>query len=181
MFYVLSFVNYDEYENQLQIAESSRLDIVLMGDFNIEYIYPDQYKNSKWSKLVKDFCLHQLVDKPTRVTHTSSTIIDHIYTTCPSKVRDIMVPCVALSDHFPITLTLGQKYFQYNAATHNTIKYRSFTKFNETDFLNDLSLIDFNIVETVEDPSAALNLLYDLLNIPLDKHAPIKIKKSKAT
>ena len=169
----------DEYEKQLLIAESTHLKIISIGDYNIDYISPNVYKNTKWSKLVHDFGLVQLVNVPTRVTKTSSTIIDHIYTSCPEIVCDISVPCVNLSDHYPVVLTLSHKQFHYIAAKHKTIRYRSFSKFNENDFINDLSQIDFNIIETIADPNTSLELMYDMLNNLLTQHAPITIKRVK--
>jgi len=45
-----------------------------------------------------------LITEPRRVTHNTSSIIDHIYTTYPDRVSDI-VPKVVISDHFPVGIT----------------------------------------------------------------------------
>ena len=53
-------------------------DVIFMGDMNIDY----SLHNLNFRKLhafLKHHHLDQLVDKPTRVTNTSKTIIDHIY------------------------------------------------------------------------------------------------------
>jgi len=39
----------------------------------------------------------QLITEPTRVTHNTSSIIDHIYTTYPDRVSDSVVPKFAIS------------------------------------------------------------------------------------
>ena len=64
-------------------------------------------------------------------------------------------------------------------SNHIVIKYRSFKKFNETAFQSDLLNSDLEYLETVIDPNDALNVFYDILNIILSKHAPIKEKRVK--
>ena len=60
------------------------LELIVMGDFNIDLkLNP----NKKWQNLIELFDLSQLVNDPTRVTETSSTIIDHIYTTHQENVK----------------------------------------------------------------------------------------------
>ena len=84
-----------------------------------------------------------------------------------------------MSDHFPIALTLGHKYTHYRSQKHKLIHYRSFAKFNENDFLNDLTTVNLYIVETIADPNLSLEVLYSMLNHVLKNHAPFKIKKVK--
>ena len=63
------------FEEELSIAQSTGLEIILMGDFNIDCT---SCINKKWQNLVQLFDLSQLVSEP---TETASTLIDHIYTT----------------------------------------------------------------------------------------------------
>ena len=49
-----------------------------MGDFNIDCT--SCINKKKWQNLVQLFDLSQLVSEPTRITETTSTLIDHIYT-----------------------------------------------------------------------------------------------------
>ena len=48
-----------------------------MGDLNLDF---NIKLNKKWCNLIELFDLSQLVSQPTRVTESSSIIIDHIYT-----------------------------------------------------------------------------------------------------
>ena len=43
--------------------------------------------------------LSQLIDKPTRVTMTTSSLIDHIVTNTPEKISDSGVIHTGISDH----------------------------------------------------------------------------------
>ena len=53
-------------------------------------------------KLYELFSLKQLIREPTRVTLNSSTIIDHIATTCVGNITKLGVHEVFLSDHFVV-------------------------------------------------------------------------------
>ena len=58
----------EKYEQQLTSAESTNLDYILLGDYNIQYTTISTYNNIKWAKVVHDFGLDQLIKSPTRVT-----------------------------------------------------------------------------------------------------------------
>ena len=73
-----------------------------MGDFNFDF---GINLNKKWHNLIELFDLTQSVSKPTRVTESSSTIIDHIYSTKPENIIESFVPSLSISDHFPICFT----------------------------------------------------------------------------
>lgn len=75
-------------------------DIVIIGDFNIDL--SQNGRDKKWKNICGTYKLHQMVTKPTRETHTSSKIIDHIYTTNKGMVKSVTVPHIRLSDHFPV-------------------------------------------------------------------------------
>ena len=92
-----------QFEHELSIAQTTGLEIILMGDFNIDYI--SQCINTKWLNMIQLFDLSQLVSKPTRVTETSATLIDHVYTNHPENVTECFVSHVSISDHFPVCFT----------------------------------------------------------------------------
>ena len=75
-----------------------------MGDFNINLI--SAQNNNHASKLIDLFHssnMYSLINKPTRVTDTTATLIDHIwsndYNNC---IKNGIVFDDILSDHFPI-------------------------------------------------------------------------------
>ena len=117
---------------------SSNNEIYLMGDFNID-IKAGKLSNTKWKHVIQTNDLHQLIDEPTRVTAHSETIIDHLYTTTPESVKDIQIPKVAVSDHYPIQFTRLTGKSHIKRQQHTIIHYRSINNFNEEQFLSDLS------------------------------------------
>ena len=63
-------------------------EIILLGDFNISLLKP----HIKWNQLYENFNLHQLINKPTRITTTSETLIDHIYVTTKQNIAEVCSP-----------------------------------------------------------------------------------------
>jgi hypothetical protein len=57
---------------------------------------------------------------------------------------------------------------------YKKVQYRSFRKFNETDFLHDLSLIDFNVCTFNTNVDDSFRSYNDMFSTILDKHAPMK-------
>ena len=87
----------DLFEKELSTAQTTGINIIVMGDFNINL---QMHSNKKWLNLIKLFDLSQPVFEPTRVTGTSSTIIDHIYTSNLQIIAEYFVSTYSMSDHF---------------------------------------------------------------------------------
>ena len=120
----------------------------------------------------------QLVNCPTRVTNSTSTLIDHIYTTYEENISDARVAQIGLSDHYAI-FCCRKINFSLKSNSHKTIKYRSFKSFNENEFLQDLSAVPWSEIELLENVDTMLDVWYDFFNDVIDKHAPIKTHRIK--
>ena len=83
--------------------------------------------------------LKQIINKPTRITANSTTLIDHIYTSHKSHIAESFVPNICISDHYPICITRSTPKTLVKRNTHITIRYRSYKTFQESIFLSDLS------------------------------------------
>lgn len=66
---------FDDYVEMMDTVNSYNLNIILFGDFNIDLSLPQ----SQWNMLITMLGLYQLVNEPTRITHKSATLLDHIY------------------------------------------------------------------------------------------------------
>ena len=79
------------------------------------------------------------MSEPTRIKETSSTLIDHIYTTQQENITECFVAHYAKSDHFPVCITrkVNQKTIQND---HTTTTFQCFKHFDESAFLNDLQI-----------------------------------------
>ena len=73
------------------------------------------------------------------MTAHSATLIDHACTNQPDKINECFVPKIVLSDHCPMCFTGHTSQLQSRKRNHNSIKYRSFTIFENSAFLEDLN------------------------------------------
>ena len=59
---------------------------------------------------------------------------------------------------------------------HKTVEVRQLKNFNETKFLRDLGMVDWNRVTTHNDPNEMLDIWKHLFTSAIDKHAPLRKK-----
>ena len=80
-----------EYFNKLEslIAniDLEKRESILIGDTNCDFLKPTNY-TAHLKRLIKTYSLAQLIKEPTRTTHTTQTIIDHIITNRPERVYE---------------------------------------------------------------------------------------------
>ena len=127
-------------------------EILLLGDFNIDMFKP----NPAWVSTLSLFNLHQCVQSPTRVTSTTSTLIDHIYASKPDRLIRTHVPITIMSDHYPVCCILSCQIPKTKAGKHTTVSYRSYKHFDACNFLCDLSNTSFDAIYGLSDPDEAL-------------------------
>ena len=97
-----------------------------------------QCHSSDYSNMLTSNSVASLITKPTRVTRSTTSIIDHVLT---NENRLILTPFVikhTLTDHYPIMIFVSQK-------TNNTFKnqykrVRLFFKFFVKEFIKDLQI-----------------------------------------
>ena len=166
----------DLFEEELSKAHATGLELLLMGDFNIDITC---CTNSKWNSLIQLFDLLQIITEPTRVTHSTSTIIDHVYTTKPENIVECFVPHYAISDHYPVCLTRKVNY-KLPKVEHITNTYRCFKKFNENAFQSDLANALQNFELNHQSVDDDFNALHTIVIKQLDKHAPVKQRRVKS-
>ena len=151
--------------------------MVLMGGLNIDY---QCCSNTKWLYLVQLFDLKQLIYEPTRITMSSSIIIDHVYTTNPEHITECFGPSYAISDHFPVCFSrkIGCKISKHK---HITKSFRCFKNFNEVQFLRDLAtdLEPFGYILPDSDINEDFAIWLSAIQSQLDRHAPLKPKRVK--
>ena len=168
---------YDDFVHMMDLvtAANPKSDYIILGDFNIDLLKP----HTSWKSTCNLFGLQQLVQQPTRVTPTSSTLLDHIYTNNVDRVYNVHLSDVSLSDHSPIVCTLSWRPVKRTKGEHTTIEYRSAKNFNQTSFLYDLRHVNFSSVHSCDNPNDALSVWQSLFMPIIDKHAPIRRRRVK--
>ena len=160
----------DDFINMMDKVTESKTNILLLGDFNI-----DLFKQPPvWNSTTSLFGLEQLVEKATRVTKFSATLIGHIYINNKPQVSKVKVVESGISDHSAI-------FCHWSIQLPKQNPFRSFKNFHETNFVFDLSLLPFATVCDHSNPDEALSVWYDTIKPVIEKHAPIQYKRAKAT
>ncbi|XP_071963444.1 uncharacterized protein [Antedon mediterranea] len=144
-------------------------------DFNLDI---SNKKNAgKINKLAKNSNLNQLIHDFTRITNTSKTIIDLIFVT-NLDISTAGVSSLGISDH---SLTyLIRKTKKVNIPP-KFIKSRSFKKFDEHKFIDDLKSIDWDQIKLSTDVNSAWLLWKSLFSSLCNHYAPLKTKRVKGS
>ncbi len=113
-----SVIFYQNFENLLK-ALNHRSENIIPGDFNINWL--DTKCKQKVKTITSIYKLHQVIKEPTRLSKTSKTLIDLIFTYRPEGVIKTYSLLTVLSDHNMILITekLTKKRLQRFTFTQN--------------------------------------------------------------
>ena len=115
-------------------------EIYLLGDFNICFFQKCSNLCKKYLDVLRMFNLTQLITEATRVTSSSSSLIDHILSNSCEKICQSGTISIGLSDHFLTFMT--RKVVKGQISKHNFVKIRSLKHYNKDNF--NLQLSDMN-------------------------------------
>ena len=112
-----------------------------------------------------------LINRPTRISKTSATLIDNIFT---NNHSDLVNSChgiliTDISDHFPI--------FHINKSISNVdqdfdIVKRSFSDQNKQAFKEELASIDWTPIYNIQDAQGAFSIFHQRRCALFNKHFP---------
>ena len=153
-------------------------EMYLLGDLNCNLLDKTNQFAQKLLSIMETFQLSQQIEKPTRITSSSSSLLDVCITTSPEKVSNSGVIHVGFSDHSLIYI-IRKINIPTKTKTIKEIEIRNFKKFNKERFLYDLQLMSWEQVDNKEDVNAMWTCFKDLFLKVLDKHAPLISKRVK--
>ena len=162
-------------------ASSENKQIFLLGDFNVDLLKSDSVKEvSDYLDIISSFNFLPHIILPTRVTETTSTIIDNIFINSAeydTLSGNIISP---ISDHFPQFLVLKNSPVDNTFPSNNNHYARDWKKFDQDAFLTELRNMNWDVVLHLdaEDPNLSFDSFFNSVNSLLDKYAPYK-KTSK--
>ena len=97
---------FDVFESLVGRLDTLNVEFYIISDINCKLGAPELDHNSRLlNDIANLFSLHELIDETTRVSLTSSTSIDLIFTNCPDRV-----PC---SDVYPTTISDHSLVYAY--------------------------------------------------------------------
>jgi hypothetical protein len=161
----------------LNKLRSTRKHCYIMGDFNLDLILHETNANTKmFLDLMHSHAFFPLIDKPTRITATTSTLIDNIFSNVINHTHLSDVLYTDISDHLPL-FTVNQFICRNNSIVTKTIEYRSFNETNKLAFQNALLAIDWEELFTCHNCEAAYTLFTSNFVDCYNESFPIKSHK----
>lgn len=173
---------FSHFETLIGKLDAENTEFYLLGDLNCDMV-ATRYDNhtNKLISIADVYGLQQLITEPTRVTPTSATLIDLIYTNCPDKITCSGVRHISISDH---CMVFAYRKLSGNGISngHNTITYRNFRKFNRDNFRNDIASQSWDELYNSNNPNPnEMWLLWKGIFLSIvDKHAPLRNMRVRA-
>ena len=144
-----------------------------MGDFNFDLLNLTDTYTESFTDTMFSFKFYPLINKPSRITDTSSSAIDHIWTniTGSSIISAILVHKVA--DHFPV-----YQNCDVGAMVHQKQQFlRHFSPKSLLKFQGKLEQVNVSSVFEEHDLDKSNVLFKGLLDTEFDKCFPSKLSK----
>ena len=162
-----------EMENILSYLELSGKEIIFLGDTNSDLLSDRVHMK----ELYDGFGFKQLIDKPTRETIKTKTLIDHAATTQPGNIVESGIYKVRVNDHYLIYCV--RKFRGKIKKSPKLFESRQLKWFNKEKFLDDLGQVYWEDLVDYDNPDAIVYLWTKMFIGILDKHAPLRKRKGK--
>ena len=178
-------IAHDEFMTTFQNICSSiscNTPCVISGDFNINLLNYSNYCSQSFMDLLTTNTFLPLIDKPTRITDTSATLIDNLFCNIlPCPKSGILLSDI--SDHLPIFMYIQSPNSNVpNSSTsshNNNHSNRNFSQSNLQKFNEDLFASNWADVFCCNDPEESFNVFINKFNYLYDKDIPPKSHNHK--
>ena len=172
---------FSEFENFLKLLEDENKEIIITGNLNCNLLEQNKsLPTSKLLDLVDIYQLQQLIQSPTRITSTTTSLLDVILTFCgDDKILDTGVIHLGISDH---SLVYMCRKLSIPKEPPKTVFTRDYKNYNVNQFNNHLSEV-FSLplnCATLIDPNALWNDFKTKFLSVADKHVPIRQRRVKS-
>ena len=132
---------------------------ILCGDLNIDVLkYNFCNSTNEYVNLLFANGFIQTINKPTRCTSSSATLIDHCLTNVLSNTYYSTILTTTISDHFPIKIKIKASK---NKIEQKVLEYRNFSLQNITNFKLMLQNENWQEVLNSSDTQSAYNAFHD--------------------
>ena len=170
---------FNAFERVIQKVDDMKVPFFVLGDINCDVTNNLLWNTRKLIEIMESYNCAQVIDKHTRVTKTSSTIVDLIFCNDEQKLSESGVIEVSVSDHYMIYCVIGKHQCHNNDNTHKYKTGRNLKNFDVEAFRKDMNDIDFNPVYEINNPEEACSVFLSLIMKVVDKHAPLRKTRIK--
>ena len=116
------------FQEVLWLANAENKERLITGDFNSDFLDASSSNSTKdMKRILSSFNLRQLIDKETRITKESSTLLDFFATNSPKNVTVAQVIPSTLSDH---DLLVVVRKINAGKLPQRSIECRSFSNYD---------------------------------------------------
>ena len=129
---------FDHFKKLIKAVDNENKEMYILGDLNCNMLKTNNDSNiptKKIKPLYELYQLTQLIDEATRVTPTTTSLIDHIVTNMPEKISDSCVIHTGISDH---SLVFAIRKISIVTKQENTLEIRNMKNFDEGKFIEEL-------------------------------------------
>ena len=164
-----------EITSILQCIDGESKLICVAGDFNLDLIkYGNHTATSDFLSIMLSHSLFPTVNKPTRVTGQTATLIDNIFVNCFKNSVKSAIIYSDISDHFPIAIQIEKSVRKVNLNVN--YKKRIFDSFSIKQFRDELQTMPwdevYNCVNNADDTSGAYECFHGIFHSIFIKHFP---------
>ena len=150
--------------------------IVILGDMNLDYRWDESLAKNPINYIEQVYNMNQLITEPTRVTDSTSTLLDIVLTTDQTMHKKSGVLKISVSDHYLVYTEVMLK--TATTPVHTEIKFRDFKTFSEQAFVSDLKeQAEFR--DANSDTHIDWGTFRTIFEKICDKHAPVTLKRIK--
>ena len=147
--------------------------IYLCGDFNIDLLKEQTHKGTNdFLELLNSFGLFPTITKPTRVTSTSATLIDNIFTNNIFQITLSGILCNDISDHLPVFCICKGHTFKGDVKGYHNVRKITDTEINH--FKNALSSHNWEDMYNCYDVNDSYNYFLKIFTDLYESHFPVK-------
>ena len=165
-----------EFMNKtLHKISKSKKTYALLGDFNINLLDYEKHPGvNDFYDTISSYGFRPLILQPTRVTKTSSTLIDNIFINdlvCNSKGGNLVT---SISDHYAQFCSIDV-FDKHHEKPSNKRSVRNWRIFNKREFQSELTNINWdNIITPQMNTNSSCQSFYNKITILLNEMAPYK-------
>ena len=120
--------------------------------------------------------LKQLIEEPTRVTSSSSTVIDHIICNNEEKISQSGVIQTGISDHF-ITYCTRRSSIKQNVNNQNIVRIRSMKNYSKDILSEKINSVEWSSLYLCRNVENAWEKFGSIFHSILDDIAPFRDMK----
>ena len=150
----------DKFRPLLHEIIKPRQTAFICGDFNVNLLKHDEHNPTRdFIDFMCNFNLKPTINKPTRITRDTQTLIDNIFTNEIMKPIETGIIISDLSDHLPIFIEIKLNSCQTTLDTNKVVSKRKLDEVAISNFKHSLQNIDWS--EIVNNDVTDVNHAYD--------------------